>query len=143
MTAGLTFALIFGWLLTSSTPPKSVTPPIDFSRDIRPILSNHCLKCHGPDDKQRAAGLRLDTFEGASKLLSNGKRAIVPAKPRESELLRRVHTTGPLLMPPVTANKPLSDEQKSQLNRWITSGARYKQHWSFVPPNKSLLRASH
>ena len=140
MTAGLTIAIVFGWLFASPNSSKAVTAPIDFNRDIRPILSNHCLKCHGPDDKQRAAGLRLDTFAGATQLLSSGKRAIIPGKPGVSELIRRVHSSGSLLMPPVTANKPLSDKQKSLLSNWIASGAHYKQHWSFVPPKKSLLK---
>lgn len=140
MTAGLIFALVSGFLFQTANTPKSVSPQIDFSRDIRPILSNHCLKCHGPDEKQRAAGLRLDTFEGATRLLSSGKRAIAPGKPRGSELIKRTHITGALLMPPVTTNKPLSDKQKSLLSLWITGGAKYEQHWAFVPPQKSLLR---
>ena len=140
MTAGLTFALFFGLLLKPGTPSSTGPSVIDFNRDIRPILSNHCLKCHGPDEKQRAAGLRLDTYEGATKLLSNGKRAIVTRNTKQSELVNRIHATGPLQMPPLTANKPLSQPQMAKLERWIAGGAQYKQHWAFVPPQTTLLK---
>ena len=139
MMFGITFSLVFGLLTFSGPLPKPSVSPIDFNRDIRPILSNHCLKCHGPDDKQRAAGLRLDTFEGATKLLASGKRAITPGKPLTSELTKRVHATGPLLMPPVTTNKPLSTQQIKLLERWIATGAQYKQHWAFIPPQATKL----
>jgi hypothetical protein len=142
MMFGTTFALVFGLLTFTGIPPKSSASPIDFSRDIRPILSNHCLKCHGPDDKQRAAGLRLDTFEGATKLLASGKRAITPKQPLKSELTKRVHTTGALLMPPVTTNKPLSMQQIKLLERWIAAGAQYKQHWAFISPQAPKLPAT-
>ncbi|MFY8052219.1 MAG: DUF1549 domain-containing protein, partial [Armatimonadaceae bacterium] len=122
--------------------PSAAKPVIDFNRDIRPILSNHCLKCHGPDDKQRAAGLRLDTYQGAVSLLRSGKRAIVAGNIKQSELVKRIHAVGSLQMPPITANKPLSQAQKSLLDRWIATGATYKQHWAFIPPQPHILKQS-
>lgn len=139
MTSGITFALVLGLLIGTVPPPVAPAPPIDFNHDIRPILSNHCLKCHGPDEKQRAAGLRLDTYDGAVKLLASGKRAVSVKTFKQSELLNRIHSTGPLQMPPATANKPLNQKQKQLLERWISSGAKYTQHWAFVPPKRSLL----
>ncbi len=108
----------------------------DFNREVRPILANHCFKCHGPDDKQRMAGLRLDQREAAVSPLKSGKRAIVPAKPEFSELIRRIFSSGPQQMPPAHANKPLSESQKQTLERWIASGAGYALHWAFVPPKR-------
>ncbi|MFM7188429.1 MAG: DUF1549 domain-containing protein, partial [Armatimonadota bacterium] len=140
MTAGLTFVLLLGLLLTPGLPPSPPISDIDYNRHIRPILSNHCLKCHGPDDKQRAAGLRLDTYQGAVKVLSSGKRAIVIRNIKQSELAKRIHATGPLQMPPLSANKPLTQGQKALLERWIAGGAKYKQHWAFVPPSPILLK---
>ena len=119
MTAGLTFALFFGLLLKPGTPSSTGPSVIDFNRDIRPILSNHCLKCHGPDEKQRAAGLRLDTYDGAVKLLSSGKRAIVIRNTKQSALVNRIHTTGPQPMPPFSANNPLTQPHKALLDRSI------------------------
>ena len=112
---------------------------VDFSRDVRPILTQHCFKCHGPDEKQRTAGLRLDMRAGAVGVLKDGKRAIVPGKPNQSELVRRIMTMGAEIMPPLQANKPLSEAQKQTLKRWVASGAVYKTHWSFVPPVQTPL----
>ncbi len=120
----------------ASRPTSNDAP--DFNRDVRPILSGHCFKCHGPDDKQRQAGLRLDSAEGAQALQKSGKRAIVPGKPDQSELVHRVLATGPMQMPPVTANKPLSDNEKAILRRWVAGGAVYKQHWAFVAPVQKI-----
>lgn len=141
-TVGLTFALHCLILLKPGATPPTAKPVIDFNRDIRPILSNHCLKCHGPDDKQRAAGLRLDTYQGAVSLLTSGKRAVVAGNIKQSELVKRIHTVGSLQMPPITANKPLSQVQKSLLERWIATGATYKQHWAFIPPQPHILKQS-
>jgi mono/diheme cytochrome c family protein len=105
-----------------------------FNRDIRPLLSDHCFYCHGPDEKNRKAGLRLDTFEGATKD-RGGYRAITPGKPEESELLRRVtsHDAGEM-MPPPAAKKPAITAQEAELlRRWIQQGAKYQGHWAFQP----------
>ncbi len=107
---------------------------VQFNRDIRPILSGRCFYCHGPDDKNRKAGLRLDTFEGATKD-RGGYRAITPGKPDESELLRRVtsHEAGEV-MPPPSAKRPAVTPQEAELlRRWIAQGAKYEGHWAFQP----------
>lgn len=108
---------------------------IDFNRDIRPILSNHCLACHGPDEGQREAGLRLDVREAALARLESDLRAIVPGQPDASELIRRIESSGEFeRMPPPDFAKPLSNRQKELLRRWIAEGADYAVHWAFVPP---------
>ena len=107
---------------------------VQFNRDIRPLLSDRCFYCHGPDDKNRKAGLRLDTFEGATKD-RGGYRAITPGKPDESELLRRVtsHEAGEM-MPPLSAKKAaITREEAALLRRWIEQGAKYQGHWAFQP----------
>ncbi len=107
---------------------------IDFNRDVRPILTNNCLKCHGPDD-HREAGLRLDDPRSATAELESGSTAIVPGKPDESELVRRILSDdADEVMPPPTSNKHLTDIQKDLLRRWIAAGAQYQPHWSLVPP---------
>jgi hypothetical protein len=105
-------------------------PPVDFNRDIRPILAENCFYCHGQDPAKREADLRLDRREAAVEA-----RAIVPGNPGASGLLERIHSTDPdVLMPPPDSNRRLSDEQKRLLDRWIAEGADYREHWAFVAP---------
>ena len=109
---------------------------LNFNRDIRPILSNHCFDCHGFDPKNREAELRLDTYDGATAQLESGEgQAIVPGKPEKSILLARVisHDVDEK-MPPEEADKPLTKEQVALLRQWIIEGAKYERHWSFVAP---------
>jgi hypothetical protein len=105
---------------------------VQFNRDIRPLLSDRCFYCHGPDEKNRKAGLRLDTFEGATKD-RGGYRAVTPGKPDESELLRRVTAQDVNeAMPPQSAKKPAVTPQEAELlRRWIAQGAKYEGHWAF------------
>lgn len=108
---------------------------INFNRDIKPILSQNCFQCHGPDDATRAAGLRLDQFDGATKPAESGAAAIVANDPSHSELLERVASTDPeLRMPPAETNKTLTAEQVDLLRRWIADGAKYQGHWAFEQP---------
>lgn len=108
---------------------------LDFQRDVRPILSAHCFKCHGPDDKARKSGLRLDVRQQALNPAKSGARAIVPTNPSESQLVTRIFSSDPdELMPPPGAKLPLTTEQKEILKRWITAGAEYTEHWAFIPP---------
>src|SRR5207244_8639610 len=102
-------------------PSRLPAQQVDFTRDVRPILSRHCFKCHGPDDKVRKAKLRLDSATGAAKV-------IVPAKPDESELVRRIFAADESeVMPPPTTRNPLTDAQRQTLRRWIAQGAEYQQ----------------
>ena len=110
--------------------------PLSFTRDVRPILSDHCYACHGPDAHAREANLRLDRRESA--LGSNEQdAAIVPEHPELSELFRRIQSSDvDEIMPPPTTNKPLTAEEKQILTKWIAQGAPYAQHWSFVTPRR-------
>ena len=111
---------------------------VDFARDIRPLLSDNCFACHGPDAKQRKADLRLDTREGALVYI-DGTSAVVPGKPSESELVRRVTTDDEDdLMPPPDSGKKLDATQKALLQRWIAEGAEYELHWSYKPVSRPM-----
>ena len=113
---------------------------LEFGRDVRSILSNNCFKCHGPDEKQRQGGLRLDQREGAVAKLDSGKIGIVAGKWSESEVIARMTTDNPdLKMPPPASGKKVSAEQIATLKRWIDEGAEYKPHWSFVAPTRPEL----
>ncbi len=104
--------------------------PVEFNRDVQPILAENCFQCHGPDAKARKAELRLDTREGAI-----GRGVIQPGQSDESEVLRRIMSGDPeVRMPPPGANRRLSESQKELLKRWIDEGAKYAPHWAFVPP---------
>ncbi|HJQ79461.1 MAG TPA: PSD1 and planctomycete cytochrome C domain-containing protein [Lacipirellulaceae bacterium] len=109
--------------------------PLDFNRDVRPILSNKCFACHGPDEKQRQAGLRLDRVESATAELESGVTAIKPGDPEASELIRRItHADESQRMPPAESGKPLTPEEIAVLRRWIEHAAPYAAHWSYVKP---------
>ena len=106
--------------------------PLDFNRDVRPILSENCFYCHGQDGQKREADLRLDDRQAA---IDAG--AIVPGEPGASTLLERIHSTDPdVLMPPPDSNRRLSAEQKKILDRWIKDGAEYEPHWAFTSPER-------
>ncbi|MEZ5404264.1 MAG: DUF1553 domain-containing protein [Bryobacteraceae bacterium] len=108
----------------------------DFQRDIRPILSDNCFACHGPDKNTRMAGLRLDTREGATEARKSGA-AIVPGKPAESLMVQRIeHANAALRMPPTRSHKTLTEAQKKTLRDWISEGAPWREHWSFVAPKR-------
>src|SRR5436190_16106337 len=110
-----TMLLLAGTNAPARGQQKSVAPSaskIQYARDILPILSTHCFTCHGPDDKLRKAGLRLDSHEAAIKNLKTGSRAIVPGKVKESELIVRLHAEDSERMPPKSANKVLKDSEK-------------------------------
>lgn len=113
---------------------------LDFGRDVRAILSNNCFKCHGPDEKQRQAGLRLDQRDGAIAKLESGKVGIVAGKWSDSEIIARLTTdNADLKMPPPSSGKKVSPEQVATLKRWIDEGAEYKPHWAFVAATRPEL----
>ena len=115
---------------------------ISFNFDVRPILSDRCFKCHGPDEKQRKAGLRLDTQEGATVALGEKKDhyAIVPGHPEQSTLVHRIQSTNPdSIMPSPDSHLTLSDAEKEILAKWIEQGANWEKHWAFIVPEKMEL----
>ena len=117
--------------------PSLAEEKISFNRDIRPILSENCYYCHGPDEKNREEDLRLDIRAAAIKA-----GAIVPGKPEESDLIERIFTDDETeIMPPPKAHKILSSTQKELLKRWITEGAEYEEHWAFVAPKRPAVPA--
>ncbi|MGB2012004.1 MAG: DUF1549 domain-containing protein, partial [Akkermansiaceae bacterium] len=109
---------------------------LDFNRDVRPILSDKCFFCHGPDSHERKADLRLDTAEGAyAKLKESGNFAIIPGKPEQSEFMIRIlDKEDP--MPPVESHKSLKEEEIVILRQWIKEGAEYEDPWAYVAPEK-------
>lgn len=112
-----------------------VADTVEFNRDIRPILSDNCFYCHGPDAKHREANLRLDDRDAAL-----AAKVLVPGKPGESELLARVNShMADEVMPPPKANKKLSQAQKELLSRWIAQGAAYQRHWAYERPVKPAV----
>src|SRR3954470_24066792 len=105
---------------------------ISYNRDIRPILSDNCFYCHGPDPNKRKAKMRLDIREEALK-----KEAFVPGQPDKSELIRRIFATDPEdMMPPPASNKKLNPAQMDTLRRWIAAGGKYEGHWAYQNPVK-------
>ncbi|MBI3866155.1 MAG: DUF1549 domain-containing protein, partial [Planctomycetia bacterium] len=112
---------------------------VDFARDIRPILSENCFLCHGPDETQRKADLRLDTRDGAFKE-SNGSIPFVPGKPAESEAWLRITSDDPAMkMPPPKSGKKLSPKQIGLIKTWIEQGAKWNSHWAFEAPERPAL----
>jgi len=102
---------------------------VNFLRDIQPILANHCWSCHGPDEKGRAAELRLDLRDAAIS-----SHAVTPGNKEQSELVSRINSTkDDEVMPPPETKKPLNAQQKQLLEKWIEEGAEYEGHWSFSP----------
>ena len=109
-------------------------PPVDFTYQVRPLLSDRCFRCHGPDAGKRKAELRLDTRDGALKALEDGWAIVKPGDPDRSELVRRIHSyLDDDVMPPPDAHLALSEEEKALLTRWVAEGADYRPHWSLQP----------
>ncbi len=117
-------------LLALAAGAAAADRPVDFNRDVRPILSDKCFACHGPDEKQRKADLRLDTQDGAAEV-------ITPGKPAESEMVRRITAADESeRMPPKKSGKALTPAEVALLRRWVAEGAAYKVHWAYVPPTR-------
>ncbi|REJ71298.1 MAG: DUF1553 domain-containing protein [Planctomycetota bacterium] len=129
------YLLLIGLTFAARCSSAADERSIKFNRDVRPILSDRCFLCHGPDENQRQADLRLDQRESAVAA------AVVPGKPDESELLARITSDDPDLRmpPPESGRKPLTEAEIDVLRRWITEGAEYEGHWAFVPPVRPQL----
>ena len=118
-----------------ATATLAADPKLDFNRDVRPILSENCFQCHGPDERKRKSGLRLDQKDQVFKAAKSGAIPIVPGNPGQSELIKRVLSSDDdEHMPP---KKTLAKEQIEILRRWIQQGAQYKAHWAFLAPERS------
>ncbi len=120
-------------LLVTAGVALAEEPVVRFNRDVRPILSDTCFHCHGPDKNSRKAGLRLDIREEALKPAKSKAIPIVPGRPAESEVVKRLFTTElDDLMPPEEAHKTLTEAQKQTLKNWIAQGAVYEPHWAYT-----------
>lgn len=128
-------------LISSLTGAGAVPTHVDFDRDIRPILSEHCFACHGPDEKARKSGLRLDVRQPVFRPAKSGEIPVVPGNVSKSELLRRITTTDEDdLMPPAKkGGKPLSAKQINLLKQWVLEGAEWQGHWAYVKPQRPEL----
>jgi hypothetical protein len=107
--------------------------PVKFNRDIRPIMSDTCFRCHGPDKRARMAGMRLDIREQALKPTASGAVPIVPGDPEKSAIIQRILATDGRIMPPKYADKVLTAAQKETIRRWVAEGAVYEGHWAYQP----------
>jgi hypothetical protein len=136
----LRFAGLIFWIVAAVPRSLAAAPPVDFNRDVRPILSDHCYACHGPDENKRKGGLRLDRQEDAFRELKSGQRALVAGDTNRSSLVARILTQdADELMPPPKHLKPLTPEQIGVLVRWVREGAKWQEHWSFVAPKRPEL----
>ncbi len=121
---------------------QSANGKVSFNRDIRPIMSETCFRCHGPDKSSRMAGLRLDIREEAIKPTRTKVIPIVPGKPEESAIIDRIFSKNPAkLMPPKYAHKELSEAQKETIRRWVAEGAEYEGHWAYAPVKRPPVPA--
>ncbi len=125
--------------MTIQEAEKNLPKEIDFNYHVKPILSDKCFACHGPDEAKREADLRLDTEEGAFAALGENQdyHAIVPGKLGKSQVFFRMVADDPeVMMPPPESNLSLSDKEIAIITKWIEQGAEYKPHWSFIKPEK-------
>ena len=132
----------------SATRPAPVaaaeapTKPVDFNREIRPILSDTCFKCHGPDEKKRMAKMRLDETEGLF-VDRGGYKIIVPGNSAQSKIYQKISSKDVAFrMPPVYSGKTLTDKQIGVIKQWIDQGAKWETQWSFVAPSVPLCLRS-
>lgn len=137
----------FGWFLAAmfvSAPVGWADDQVLFNRDIRPILSENCYACHGPDESKRMTGLRLDSESGAAAALSNGREAIVVGDPEASELFLRVSTDDEARrMPPAAfGHEPLAEGEIELIRLWIEQGATWQGHWAYLPPQRPAVPAA-
>ncbi len=127
------------WALALTAAASMAASPIEFNRDVRPILSDKCFSCHGPDAAVKRIPLRLDS-EAAAKADLGGRRAVVEGKPEQSVLIQRITAEKRAMrMPPVHTGLSLTDAQIATLRDWIAQGAKWEKHWSFLPPKRPAV----
>src|ERR1044071_1694373 len=137
LTALVSLALVNSWAAEGSHRGAAT---VDFNKEIRPVLTENCFKCHGPDEGARKSKLRFDLRDAALKPAKSGKIAIVPGSPEKSEMMSRVTTSDEDdRMPPLKTGKKLSPAQVESLRQWIAQGAPYATHWSYVKPLRPPL----
>ena len=130
--------LAIAWLAVGASA-HAAQYVVNYDRQILPIISDNCYKCHGPDEKARKAHLRLDTKQGAFGVIE-GKTIISPGKLDASELIRRISSTDPdVKMPPANSGRKLTETQISLIKMWVEQGAKWELHWSLVPPRRPAL----
>ncbi len=132
---------LFAALLAASAA-TAADEPIRFNRDVRPILSDACFACHGPDARKRKADLRFDVEKIAKGKAASGETAIVPGDSGKSELLKRLVATDESHMPPVESGKKLTPDQMTTLKKWIDQGAKWEDHWAYTPISKTAPPAT-
>ena len=123
------------WLVLLCVP-LAFGAPVKFNRDIRPIMSDTCFRCHGPDRGSRMAGLRLDIREEALKATRPGVIPIVPGDPDGSAIIQRIFAANAKVMPPKYSHKELTAAQKDLIRRWVAEGAQYEGHWAYIPVSR-------
>jgi len=127
--------------LVATVPEPTLPEELDFNEHVQPILSEYCYHCHGPDSGTRepkAEPLRLDIAKDALAIRENGKAAIIPGDPKGSSVVTRMHETDPHeIMPPPESHKTMNAKEIAILEKWILDGAEYKEHWSFIKPEKA------
>ncbi len=140
--AGIFLAAIgFRPAVPAASAAEKAARIIDYNRDIRPIFSQNCYACHGPDAGKRKAGLRLDVKESAFKKLESGKVAIAARDPKQSELIRLITTADEDdKMPPAKSGKHLTAAQIDLLARWVEQGAKWDGHWAYLKPERPPRR---
>ncbi|MCU0324421.1 MAG: PSD1 and planctomycete cytochrome C domain-containing protein [Spirosomaceae bacterium] len=142
LLASVSLASIVWNCIPSSAETGAIPDEVDYNFHIRPILSDRCFKCHGPDVNKQEAGLRLDTPEGAFAALKDNPKAhaIVAGNLEESEVYQRIIAKDTaILMPPPSSNLKLTKYEIELIGKWIKQGAKYKPHWAFIPPQKPKL----
>src|SRR5690349_5695216 len=132
-----------GWALSTSrsisAPPDGAVKPIDFDRQIRPRLADTCFKCHGPDEKQRMANLRLDETEGLF-VDRGGYKIILPGNSAQSKLYLKISSKdASFRMPPVWSGRTLDEKQVELIKQWIEQGAKWEKHWAWIPPKRPAV----
>jgi hypothetical protein len=138
----MTLRAVKAFILLSFAATGWGADEVRFNRDIRPIMSDTCFRCHGPDKSSRMADLRLDLREEATKKTESGVIPILPGQPEASEIIRRIFSDDPAqIMPPEYSHKVLSQKQKETIRQWVAEGAKYEGHWSFQPIQRPAVPA--